>query len=371
MSDSRIRREIALRAAQLMYTRDEREYFQAKRKAARLVTGSDHPSDLPSNAEIREHVQLLADMLEGESRQRDLTRMRLVALRFLRLLRRYKPRLIGSVLTGHIRTGSDIDLHVFCDSPAIVEDLIQQEGFETTHQQKRIVKAGEERFYHHVRVLAEHEIELTIYPSGKHNFPFRSSITGKPIERASEEELIALLQRENPAIDIESELASLDDTASPLEGEDWDLYLSLLKPLEKAKQNPKFHPEGDALYHSLQVFELALQERSFDIEFLLAALLHDVGKGVDPHDHVASGLEALEGSITPRTRWLIEHHMEAHQYRDGSLGGRAKRRLAEHPDLEDLLFLSELDQAGRERGVTVRSPEEALEAIRKIAEELE
>ena len=28
------------------------------------------------------------------------------------------------------------------------------------------------------------------------------------------------------------------------------------RPLESVKQNPKYHPEGDALYHSLQVFEL-------------------------------------------------------------------------------------------------------------------
>lgn len=54
-----------------------------------------------------------------------------------------------------------------------------------------------------------------------------------------------------------------------------------------------------------------------------------MGKAIDPHDHVAAGVEALEGLITERTRWLIEHHMEGHEYRAGTLGHRAKRRLAE------------------------------------------
>src|SRR5437773_10933198 len=63
---------------------------------------------------------------------------------------------------------------------------------------------------------------------------------------------------------------------------------------------------SDVLYHLLQVFELARDERPWDEEFLLAALLHDVGKGIDPHDHVAAALQVLDGLITPRTAWLIE-----------------------------------------------------------------
>ncbi len=83
-----------------------------------------------------------------------------------------------------------------------------------------------------------------------------------------------------------------------------------LGPLEAVKQNVKYHPEGDALFHSLQVFELARHARPYDEEFLLAALLHDVGKAIDPHDHVATGVEALRGAVPPRTLLLVEHHMD-------------------------------------------------------------
>src|SRR5207245_9499491 len=84
----------------------------------------------------------------------------------------------------------------------------------------------------------------------------------------------------------------------------------LLLPLECVRQPREWHPEGDALYHSLQVFQLARDVRPYDEEFLLAALLHDVGKAVDPQDHVTAGVEALRGSVTERTLWLIEHHMD-------------------------------------------------------------
>ena len=110
--------------------------------------------------------------------------------------------------------------------------------------------------------------------------------------------------------DVQYTLSSPAD--EPLLAADrFDVYRSLLLPLEKVMQRPLYHPEGDALYHSLQVFDLAHDELPYDEEFLLAALLHDVGKGIDPQDHIGAALEALDTHITPRTSWLIEHHSEA------------------------------------------------------------
>ena len=141
----------------------------------------------------------------------------------------------------------------------------------------------------------------------------------------------------------------------------------LLCPLEGVKQSPKYHPEGDALYHSLQVFELARDERGYDEEFLLAALLHDVGKAIDPSEHVLAGLQALEGTITPRTETLIALHMDALAYRDGSLGARARARLEQSEEFDDLMLLRELDSRGRQPGAIVCELEEALDYIRGLA----
>ena len=128
MADARIRRQIALLAARLMYDRQESEYFTAKRKAARQL-GVEYryrPKDLPSNREIREQIQALANLHEGERRQENLRAMRLEALRMMRLLCQFRPKLIGSVLTGHIRKGSDIDLHVFTDHPSAVTTVLEE-----------------------------------------------------------------------------------------------------------------------------------------------------------------------------------------------------------------------------------------------------
>lgn len=366
MSHSKLRRQIARRAAQLMYARDEKEYFTAKRKAAREfgVGPRTRPTDLPSNREIRDEIDLLAGFFEGDSRRERLTEMRIEALRIMRPLARFHPHLIGSVQTGHIRQGSDIDIHVFTDSPAELTVALDELGVRYTVERKRIIKRGEERHFTHIHLEGRIPIELTIYPFDKLNYPFKSSITNKTIERSSTEALTALVQNENPQMDLEAELERAEDYLDRFE-----LFRSLLSPLENVKQIPQWHPEGDALYHSLQVFELARHARPYDEEFLLAALLHDVGKAIDPGDHVEAGLLALEGTITERTSFLIEHHMDVHAAHAGTLGHRATIRLRQHDDYDDLVLLGELDRQGRVPGAAVCEVDEALAFIRSLDED--
>ena len=147
------------------------------------------------------------------------------------------------------------------------------------------------------------------------------------------------------------------------------LYRMRLVPLEAIKQNPKYHPEGDALYHSLQVFQLAREARPYDEEFLLAALLHDVGKAIDLQNHAAAGVEALRGSITDRTLWLIEHHSDLLPARERSLSARQRRELETSEFLDDLKLLRELDDAGRVPGVAVETLDQVLDYLRGLERE--
>src|SRR5437764_28710 len=243
MSHDKLRQAIALEAARLMYERVETEYFTAKRKAAkRLCRQQIKPADLPSNAEIREQIQVFARLHEGESRTRHLREMRLEALRLMRLLRRFRPRLIGSVMTGHVRKGSDIDLHLFCDSPALITDLLEQQGCQFDLERKQVVKHGEARVFTHVHVFDRFNFELTVYPEDKAHYVFKSSITGKAIERASIGELEEMLKREYPDLDLEADLKEQEVEVDP-----HSIFRMLLLPLENVQQSAKYHPEGDAL----------------------------------------------------------------------------------------------------------------------------
>lgn len=170
---------------------------------------------------------------------------------------------------------------------------------------------------------------------------------------------------DQPEPEVDAPLAAIADHLDR-----FAVYRLRLLPLEAVKQNPKAHPEGDALYHSLQVFERARDARPYDEEFLLAALLHDVGKAIDPTDHVAAGIEALRGAVTERTLWLIAHHMDP----PGSQN-REKPRLRATIDpndperLDDLVLLRECDDAGRVPGQIVGTVDEALDYLKGLEDE--
>lgn len=363
MTSNKLRRAIAYEAARAMYFREESEYYRAKQKAAsRLCKGWVKPADLPSNSEIRDEIQALARMHEGEKRKEALVKMRLSALRWMKLLDLFSPQLIGSVLTGFIRSGSDIDIHLFTDSIASVTMSLESLAVPYEVERKQIVKDGETRIFTHIHIHEQFQIELTVYASHLRSHVFKSSITGKPMERASIAQLEQILQEQHPELNVSLALEELESTPDCFQ-----LYYGLLLPLENVKQSPKYHPEGDVLYHSLQVFDLAVNQLPYDEEFLVAALLHDIGKGIDPHDHVMAGLEALEGFITPRTGWLIKHHMEAHKIRDASIGFNAHRRLQANESYDELLLLGECDFNGRVPGIETTSLEDAIDYLRSLS----
>ena len=226
---------------------------------------------------------------------------------------------------------------------------------------REVPPAIHHRVFTHIHVYDRFAYELTVYAEDQAHYVFRSSITGKAIERASVAELEAFLREEYPDLDLEGELQAEENTEDP-----YLVFRRLLLPLENVQQSPVHHPEGDVLYHLLQVFELAKQHRPYDVEFMQAALLHDVGKGIDPHDHVAAGLDVIEGLITERTRFFIEHHMHALEYKAGKLGAKLKAELRASPDFDDLMLLRELDTAGRVPGAMVGTVDEALDFIKEV-----
>jgi hypothetical protein len=140
-------------------------------------------------------------------------------------------------------------------------------------------------------------------------------------------------------------------------------YKLRLEPLEAFKQNPKTHPEGDALFHSLQVFEIAREARPYDEEFLLAALLHDIGKAIEISDHITAGVEALRGAVTERTLWLIEHHHDLDDNPRARLGYESPERR------EDLRLLHECNRNGRVPGRPVEGIDASIAYLKSLERE--
>lgn len=118
----RLRHLLAQEAARLMYEEDIKQYYTAKRVAARRLLGAQggrkmryRPRDLPSNGEIQAALLDLSRLMDGDMHDHRLFAMRIVALETMQELLPFHPRLIGSVSTGHVHRGSDIDIHVFVD----------------------------------------------------------------------------------------------------------------------------------------------------------------------------------------------------------------------------------------------------------------
>jgi predicted nucleotidyltransferase len=130
-----LRRKVAKEAAGLLYFGVEKEYKQAKLKAAK--TFGVH--FLPTNLEVAIELDKIAEENEGAARQKRLIRMRKEALRLMKILEEYTPVLIGSVWRGTINRESDTDIAVYHDEPAEVLKLIKQNNLKVTKTERTTV----------------------------------------------------------------------------------------------------------------------------------------------------------------------------------------------------------------------------------------
>ncbi len=132
---SDLRHKIAREAATLLYFGSEKEYKQAKLKAAKNFRSQT----LPSNLEVALELEKIAGETEGTARMERLIHMRTDALGIMKTLRSYSPLLIGSVWRGTIKRGSDIDIEVYYDEPLEVVALLKDEGIRISKAERATV----------------------------------------------------------------------------------------------------------------------------------------------------------------------------------------------------------------------------------------
>lgn len=135
--------------------------------------------------------------------------------------------------------------------------------------------------------------------------------------------------------------------------------LALLLDLDGIQQHPHFHPEGDALFHSLQVFQLALQDNANSI-LLGAALFHDVGKAYCSGNHDKKGAELLNGILNDEIVWLVKHHLDLLKN-----PRKTRQKLKHNNRLHDLEKLRKWDLAGRNPFADVMPAEQAVSLFLK------
>jgi len=191
-----LRCKIAREAATLLYFGAEKEYKQAKLKAARTL-GSHF---LPTNLEVALELDSIAEETEGAARKERLVQMRLEALKIMKILEAHKPLLIGSVWRGTIRRGSDIDIAVYHDSPSEIANLLKAKGVDVSKTEwTTVTKKGktESSFHIYTETLKKQRMEIVARSSEETSRKRKCEIFGDEIKGLSPRELEKLL-KENP-----------------------------------------------------------------------------------------------------------------------------------------------------------------------------
>jgi hypothetical protein len=354
MANDKLRQQVAVEAARLIFRRQEHDPYRATLRAARqLFRGWLKPDEFPTEAEIRLHLQQMSWMHESDARFDNAAESLVVARDLMRRLSTWKPRLVGSAARGGVRHIGQLRIAVFSNDPDEIERALPDRSPEKTSDWRH--RRGRRWLRTTLRYPGPLETTIVCYPAELAGRRMIDAATGAAIPTLSLTQLEKGVGRTHGG------------EAPGSDGHRFEVYRMLLAPLASVQQRKSSHPEGDALYHSLQVFELARQALPYDEEFLLAALLHDVGKAIDPLNHVDAGLSALSGHVTERTEWFIANHHDAHRLRNGTLGVRAKRRLRESPDYEELMTLARCDDRGRVPGGTAPDIDAALDYIRDVA----
>jgi len=156
---SALRKKIAREAALLIYFGEEKEYKQAKMKAAKNL-GSRF---LPTNREIAEELDRIAWENEGEKRNERLIKLRKKALELMMILEKFKPKLIGSVWRGTTHRNSDIDIAVYCQTPEKVLNVLKKNNLKIVRSEwQSVVKNGEKRKSFHIFLNFNSDIETEI-----------------------------------------------------------------------------------------------------------------------------------------------------------------------------------------------------------------
>ena len=170
------------------------DYQKAKRKACERLHTAQRGS-LPSNIEIESALQsFLRTYLPDHDRE--LWRLRWIALTVMHWLAQYSPYLTGPVLEGTAGAGTPISIHVSCDCLEEVLAALQQRGIEVKLEERRF---RQNRHYACLPGLGfscrGHDIEITVFSLRQRHQPPRCKTRNRSAQRINARALADLLAR--------------------------------------------------------------------------------------------------------------------------------------------------------------------------------
>jgi hypothetical protein len=189
-----MRLAVAEEAARIMREQGVDDFLQAKRKAADRLGVTD-ASILPRNTEIEAALVAHQRLFAADRHEADLAAMRRSALEAMRLMADFQPRLVGPVLTGTASAHSEINLHLFSDSPEAVSIRLEERGVPHEVLERRLRYERDRAVsYPALRFVAGRQtVDAVVFPlDGIRQAPC-SPVDGKPMRRASAAEVEALL----------------------------------------------------------------------------------------------------------------------------------------------------------------------------------
>lgn len=183
-------------AAKLMYEEGVSQYLDAKEIASKRLYGKQL-KNLPSNGEISDELYRISQFQRPVEHNEQLYAMRIRAVEVMAELQPFSPRLIGSVSTGRIREGSDIDLHIFCND--LMELCNYLDNLNWIYEVNNVViqQGGKLIEYTHIYCQFNYPVELSVYPDKEIRVRTRSSTDGKIIDRLSISKVKQLINTEH------------------------------------------------------------------------------------------------------------------------------------------------------------------------------
>jgi len=192
---TRLRKRAAREAAVLLYTSQEKEYKQAKKRAAKTLG----VRVLPSNLEVVEELDKIAEEKEGSSRRERLFQMRKEALQIMDALKDFNPRLVGSVWRGTAHQNSDIDILTFTQNPKSVLGQLQKNKYRITSSEWRsVTKRGKKESSFHIYLVlpSGDEAEVVVRSPEEMSRTERCEIYGDAVTGLSYPQLLRVLKEE-------------------------------------------------------------------------------------------------------------------------------------------------------------------------------